>query len=117
MNTEIKKQTRSHKHRHWQAHVTQQGQSGISRAEYCRQHRLSYHALTYWCKKLSIPEERNMSLVPVTIQHDMQRVAPNHSEPLKILLRGVVTVEVGDNFNPLTLNKLLDIMEARQCCR
>lgn len=117
MNTEIKKQTRSRKHRHWQAHVTQQEQSGISRAEYSRQHKLSYHALTYWCKKLSAPKERNMSLVPVTIRHDMQRVAPNHSEPLKILLPGVVTVEVGDNFNPLTLNKILDIMEARQCCR
>lgn len=117
MNTELKKQNRPHNHRQWQAHVTQQRQSDISRAEYCRQHRLSYHALTYWCKKLSAPEERKMSLVPVTVQRDMQKVASNNSEPLKILLPGISAIEIGDNFNPVTLNKLLDIMEARQCYR
>ena len=117
MSTEIKKQKRSHNHRHWQVHVTQQGQSGLSRAEYCRQHRLSYHALTYWCKKLSAPEDSKMSLVPLPVRPAIRRASSIHSEPLKILLPGVATVEVGDNFNPLTLNRLLDIMETRQCCR
>ena len=27
-------------------------QSGLSRREYCRQHNLSYHAATYWLRKL-----------------------------------------------------------------
>ncbi len=36
----------------WKAHAEAQRQSGLSRAEYCRRHNLSYHALTYWVKKL-----------------------------------------------------------------
>ncbi|MEA3467094.1 MAG: hypothetical protein U9R57_02590 [Thermodesulfobacteriota bacterium] len=38
---------RSTSQRHWQAHVKAQMQSGLNRAEYSRQHKLSYHAMTY----------------------------------------------------------------------
>ncbi|MFV0437527.1 MAG: IS66 family insertion sequence element accessory protein TnpA, partial [Desulfopila sp.] len=31
--------------RKWQAHVKALAQSGLSRAEYCRRHSLSYHAM------------------------------------------------------------------------
>ena len=38
--------------RFWQAHLRALGGSGLSRREYCRRHHLSYHALTYWVRKL-----------------------------------------------------------------
>ena len=113
MNTTIKKQECSRKQRRWQAHVTQQVESGMSRAEYCRQYNLSYYALTYWCRKLLEPKELEMSLVPVTFRNDLQP----HRCLIKILLPGSAAIEIGDDFNPGTLNKLLDTMEARKCCR
>ena len=36
-----------HSRHYWQRHVRAQQESGLSRAEYCRQQNLSYHALTY----------------------------------------------------------------------
>ncbi|WP_319549680.1 IS66 family insertion sequence element accessory protein TnpA [Desulfogranum marinum] len=47
---------RAHKSRFWIAHVEAQAKSGLNRAEYCRQHKLSYHALTYWQKKQRRPD-------------------------------------------------------------
>ncbi|MDD2469065.1 MAG: hypothetical protein PHI97_34290 [Desulfobulbus sp.] len=35
----------------WQAHVKALADSGLSRREYCHQHHLAYHALTYWVGK------------------------------------------------------------------
>ncbi len=52
--------------RHWQAHVKTLKQSGLELAEYCRQHNLSYHALSYWHRKLSGPGSSKATLVPVT---------------------------------------------------
>ena len=118
MNPKVNQPKRSRNQRHWQAHVTQQVMSGLNRAEYCRQHNLSYHALTYWCGKLSkpmCPPER--SLVPVTIRSTIQPIAEQPSVSLKILLPGQATIEIGDDFLPATLNKLLDTFKARQCCQ
>jgi hypothetical protein len=39
------------------------------------------------------------------------------STPLKIVLPGQATIEIGDDFLPATLNKLLDTLKARQCCQ
>ena len=109
---------RSRNQRHWQAHVSQQIKSGLNRAEYCRQHNLSYHTLTYWCRKLSKPmRPSERSLVPVTLRSNIQPVAKQQAAPLKILFPGQATIEIGDDFLPSTLNKLLDTLKARQCCQ
>ncbi len=36
----------------WQVHADRWRASGLSRAEYCRQHELSYWAMSYWYEKL-----------------------------------------------------------------
>ena len=36
---------------HWKVQLETLKQSGLSRVEYCRQHKLSYHTLTYWPTK------------------------------------------------------------------
>jgi len=100
--------------RHWQAHVKALHQSGLSRAEYCRQHNLSYHALTYWHRKISRPRSNVTSLVPITIGHFKGQ---NPTQPdraaLKIILPGRLSVEVSDNFSPATLSRLLATLESR----
>jgi len=37
----------------WQHHVDTCNQSGLSKAQYCRDHDLTYHLFIYWCAKLS----------------------------------------------------------------
>jgi hypothetical protein len=118
MNTKVNQAKRSRNQRRWQVHVAQQIKSGLNRAEYCRQHNLSYHALAYWCRKLSKPmHPQEKSLVPVTIRSNIHQLAAQQSASLRILLPGQATIEIGDDFLPATLNKLLDTFKARQCCQ
>ena len=104
----------SRNQRHWQTHVKALFQSGLNRAEYCRQHKLSYHALTYWHRKLSKPSSRVTTLVPVTLQHNIgQTPEQGDQATLKVILPGKMSVEVGDNFSPTTLTRLLTTLESR----
>ena len=100
--------------RHWQAHVKALKQSGLDRAEYCRQHNLSYHALAYWHRKLSGPVSSKTTLVPVTLGDGIgpKTVQPDRAA-LKIILPGRLSVEVGDHFSPATLTRLLATLESR----
>lgn len=100
--------------RHWQAHVKAQKQSGLSRAEYCRQQKLSYHTLSYWCRKSSKPNSREATLVPVIFRHNrLQNPIQLEQPSLKVILPDKIAVEVGDNFIPATLSRLLVTLENR----
>ncbi len=100
--------------RHWQAHVKALKQSGLSRAEYCRQHHLSYHAITYWQRKLSSGSNSSSALVPIPFVRSME---PSSIQPdraaLKVILPGRMSVEVGDDFLPATLTRLLATLASR----
>ncbi len=105
---------RSRRMRHWQAHIKAQKQSGVSRAEYCRQHHLSYHAATYWDKKLCKPTSQETTLVPVTFASRVRiNPAPAARSVLKVVLPNKIAVEIGDDFSPMTLTKLLVTLENR----
>ena len=100
--------------RHWQAHVKALKQSGLSRAEYGRQHHLSYHALTYWQRKLSSRSNGSSTLVPVPFVRSMGPSSMQSDRAaLKIILPGRMSVEVGDDFLPATLTRLLTTLVSR----
>ena len=103
----------SHQQR-WEAHVNAVEESGLSRAEYCRRYNLSYHAMTYWQRKLFRPNSCKATLIPVTLPAALMQNGRehNHSE-LQIILPGRMSVSVGDNFSPVTLNRLLTVLENR----
>jgi hypothetical protein len=98
--------------RYWQAHISAQRKSGLSRAAYCKEHNLSYHAATYWNRKLSLPEQEQTNLVPVKFSSN---IALNPGQPvhsgLKVILPNKIAIEVGDDFSPATLTKLLTALE------
>ena len=102
--------------RHWKVHVEALKQNGLSRAEYCRQHKLSYHTLTYWQRKLSSSKLTNKetTLVPVAFEHliNHQSVQPERAA-LKVILSDQIAVEIGDNFSSATLTRLLATLEHR----
>ena len=100
--------------RRWQAHVNALAKSGLSRAEYCRRYNLSYHTMTYWQRKLAKSNGGKTTLVPVTLPTALLRNGGQHNHAeLKVLLPGKMSVAVGDNFSPATLNRLLTVLENR----
>lgn len=100
--------------RHWQAHVTAQKESGLTRAEYCRQHKLSYHAATYWHKRLSKAARNETTLVPVPFASSINiNSVPATRSVLKVILPNKIAVEVDDGFSSTTLTKLLATLERR----
>lgn len=102
------------KMRSWQAHITAQKQSGLSRAEYCRQHQLSYHAANYWNRKLLKPTSQETTLVPVTLASGIKINSGAMAQSiLKVILPNKIAIEVDDGFSPTTLTKLLVTLEKR----
>ncbi len=100
------------KERHWQAHISAQLKSGLSRAAYCKEHNLSYHVATYWSKKLSEPVKEQTNLVPVRFSSRIETMpARSAHSKLKVILPNKIAIEVGDDFLPSTLAKLLTVLE------
>ena len=97
---------------HWQAHIKAQEKSGLSRAEYCRRHDLSYHALTYWQRKLYRPRRQHAQLVPVSVE-TIPHVRSASASGIKILLNNRIAIEVADQFSPRTLSQILSVLENR----
>lgn len=107
---------RSANQRRWQAHVKTQAESGLNRSEYCRQHGLSYDAMTYWQRKLTGNKQarENAMLVPVSMEAiSCRRNTQLSPAGLQILLPGNVAVAVNDDFSSATLNRLLSVLETR----
>lgn len=107
--------TQSSTPRYWKAHVEALQQSGLTRAEYCRQQKLSYHALTYWQRKLSAkPSSKRTTLVPVPLKSLMdQSTVQSKRAALRVVLSDKIAVEIGDNFSSATLTRLLATLEHR----
>jgi hypothetical protein len=99
--------------RHWNAHVKVFEKSGLSRAEYCRQNKLSYHAMTYWCRRISRKKESQSNLVPVPFHYLQNQQVQPIREPLRLILPKEMSIEIGDNFSEHTLTKLLAVLEQR----
>ena len=109
MATEDKNRT-SH---YWQGHVSAQQESGLSRAEYCRRQNLSYHALTYWRKKLARSSPASAALVPVPIEKLLSPSSTGYGAGIKIILNNGGAIEVAEQFSPETLLKVLSVLERR----
>ena len=102
--------------RQWQAYVQAFRRSGLSRAEYCRRQNVSYHALTYWQRKLTGHGTGRSApaLVPVPLaSHIVPHSSPPGRAELRVILPGRLSIEVGDGFSPATLSRLLATLEGR----
>ncbi len=89
---------RSRSRHHWQAHIRAQQKSGLSRAEYCRLHGLSYHAMTYWQRKMSEFSRKTSQLAPVPMEKIRRSGQPAATSGVKILLSDLIAREVSEQF-------------------
>lgn len=114
MENQTSKQTQPNRPRYWQAHIKALSESGLSRAEYCRQQKLSYHALIYWQRKFSPKVKQSLTLVPVAFPSAAARSDSQSGDAgLKILLPGQIAIAVADHFSPATLVRLLKLLGER----
>ena len=98
----------------WQAHVRAQKGSGLNRAEYCRRHELSYHALTYWQRKCTEPSRAQSLLVPVPTGRIVGRcMVPQQPAGVKILLDNRIAIEITERFSSKALLQVLSALENR----
>ncbi len=98
----------------WLAHVEAQKKSGLNRTEYCKQYKISYHAMTYWTNKEHVSPGNKATLVPVQLGSvQLQQSFRLEVPALHIQLSKQISIAVGDNFSPNTLTRLLDTLEVR----
>nr|MBF0221781.1 hypothetical protein [Desulfobulbaceae bacterium] len=99
----------------WLTHVNAWQQSGLSRAEYSRQHNLSHHQLRYWQKKNELQESPGLTFVPVplasVVKHSTRHNTQEWKSFLKVEINGRFKVEVADEFSPAILARLITTLE------
>lgn len=113
MTSQDRKTQQTRNRRRWHAHVNALSLSGLSRAEYCRQHGLSYHAMTYWWRRLSTPKEPASMLVPVSFHPHSHKQRQAANESIRVILTTGISIEVQDSFSERTLTRLLAVLERR----
>jgi len=96
------------KRRYWKQHIEDWRTSGLTRADYCRQHNLSYGRFIYWNRKFRKEPS------PAFIELKFPAVPyPKTSSPPSLLLVSVsrFQVAVERNFDPETLRQLIYSLE------
>jgi len=98
--------------RSWPAHVLALRESGLSRREYCRRHHLSYHALTYWVRKLrpASPRASLPALVEVPVSLPLLR---RSGSAFRLHLDQGRLLEIEPDFDEVSLGRLLSVLEQR----
>jgi hypothetical protein len=93
--------------RQFEEHMRRWRSSGLSQAEYCRRNELKWSTFHYWRKRIQ-DSATAVSLVQVPISQNM---SCHTGQELTLNLGDRYRVEIGDNFNPTTLAKLVDTLE------
>jgi hypothetical protein len=101
--------------RFWHTHVRALAASGLSRRAYCRRHQLSYHALTYWVRKVrqapGTAAPPALVEVPVLASSLVYRAGP----PFRLHLGDGRLLEIDADFDATSLSRLLGVLEPG-CC-
>jgi len=101
------------RNRFWLAHAEAQTKSGLNRAEYCRQHNLSYHALTYWQRKRVTKVRHPCSTLVAVPATALRRASPQSTADMRVVLPNDITIELSNSFDACALKELLNVVERR----
>jgi len=98
------------KRRFWEQHVRNWKSSGLTQAEYCRQHELSSKSFLYWKRK-----DKPMIAPVCLVEVPVQRRAPisPHPRPLRLVVGSLYGIELERDFDTQALDQLLQFLERR----
>ena len=108
-----KKLSPSGKVRFWKGQLEAWARGDLSLDEYCRRHGLPRSAMGYWKRKLGMDNlQSSITLVQVPIQATEFRTGDEKGSdsPLHVLA-GRYWIEIGADFNPTLLTKLVRTLE------
>jgi len=103
------------KAKYWGEHVVSWSGSGLSQAEYCRQHGLKAHNLCYWVKKLGVARPVELGSREATsaielVELDFREAggtAPGPRPlPLQVVIGELFKIELRGDFDTAVFEKL-----------
>lgn len=91
----------------WKKRIEHWRQSGLSQAEYCRQHHLKDHQLTYWKRRF---EKTETAVSFVSLPVGTSALAVNHP-PLVLSIDNHFKVEIRPGFDGHLLRQLIATLQ------
>lgn len=92
----------------WKEHILRFRKSPMSRGGYCRHHGLAPHQMAYWQKRFHRQTTDEVSFVAL----DIANVRPSPAvSKLNLLTPNGYRIEIGQDFDPATLQKLIAVLE------
>ena len=87
-------------------------ESNLSQAEYCRQNQLHRHRFGYWKRKLQKKDKPvEFVMLPAPVQETATSYSQDQGSPLRLMVGSRVGLEIPDNFSPMTLEKVLHVLQ------
>ena len=102
----------------WENHIEQWITSGLSQAEYCRQHDISSNRFTYW--KYKFKREKSASgIVPVPIStlSSLTSGKPVSSCELRLCIDSRYDLFIQENASCSLLEKVITVVDKISCCQ
>jgi hypothetical protein len=96
----------------WDYHIKQWKFSGQIQAEYCREHKLNEKSFHYWKKKFG-STNKLVSFVRLPVPKSLPESKKiDGINSLKVLLDNDIKIEISENFNPMTLKKVVETLRS-----
>ena len=89
----------------WLQHVEAWRASGLTQADYCRQHGLSVKSLSYWIRRKQ-PEASATAVKMIPVQVKPDDAVPDTDTPISLLFQGI-ELELSPAVSPRWLAELL----------
>ncbi len=94
------------KRSYWRKHIDSWQQTGLTQAEYCRQHNLKHHQLVYWRKRF-LKTETDVSFVPLQLEDLLDLPARQKQAPLVLVINSQFKIEIRAGFDAQLLQQLI----------
>lgn len=88
----------------WQQRINDWNESGVSRAQFCRDHELSYYVFNYWFAKFNSSMPKKNQLVPVVVAN---RQGPDDQSTLQIKLPNGVCITGVNQYSVDLISRLI----------
>ncbi len=97
------------KQRFWKKHIAAWENSGVSQAEYCREHGLSVKTFGYH-KRRTVASAKPQKVIPVPKTAIRTEEKARACKPISLCSPGGFRIEIEPGFCQLTLKQLLEVV-------
>ena len=94
---------------YWKQHIDSWQQTGLTQAEYCRQHNLKHHQLVYWRKRF-LKTETDVSFVPLKLEDLLDIPARQDQASLTLVINNDLKIEIRAGFDAQLLRQLIYVL-------